>query len=267
MPTTGQIVLLLIAIAVLLAGGTISVARIRFERPWSRLAAKVCMYVGLVVSLLVIAWHSMTRQSWLPLEDNFDTLIWLSVALTGFVLYVQRRRPIPGMDWFVMPVVVLLLCLAAVSGSLIPHEYDVSSGWSWLHRITAYGGALAFAIAGAASAMYLIANYRLRRKSTLAGPKLGSLERLERLTLHAVTLGFPLLTIGAVTGFAQMRRDPHTPPLKIALSCLTWVIYALVLHALLNPSFRGRRAAALSVVGFVMMIGTIVVVELIQNRP
>jgi ABC-type uncharacterized transport system permease subunit len=136
-----------------------------------------------------------------------------------------------------------------------------------VHRITAYGGALAFAIAGAAGAMYLIANYRLRHKVALAGPKFGSLERLESLTLNAVTLGFPLLTIGALTGFAQMRHDPHIPPLKIAFSCLTWVIYALVLHALLNPSFRGRRAAALSVAGLVMMIGTIVVVELIPNRP
>jgi ABC-type uncharacterized transport system permease subunit len=267
MPTTPQITLLLLAVAFLLAGGAISLARIRFERPWSRLAAKVFMYLGLVISLIVLVLHSMSRRSWLPLEDNFDTLIWLSVALIGFVMYLQRRRPIPGIDWFVMPVAILLLCLAAVSGSLIPHEYDVTSAWSWVHRVTAYGGALAFAIAGAAGAMYLIANYRLRHKLALVGPKFGSLERLERLTLHAVTLGFPLLTIGAVTGFAQMRHEPDTPPIKIALSCLTWVIYALVLHALLNPSFRGRRAAALSVVGFVLMIGTIVVVELIQNRP
>lgn len=263
MPTTGQISLLLIAIGFLLVGGVISMARIRFERPWSRLAAKVSMYIGLLVLLLVLAWHSAARRSWLPLEDNFDTLIWLSVALLVFVMYIQRRRPIPGMDWFLMPVILLLLALAAVSGSMIPHEYDVTSAWSWVHRITAYGGALAFAIAGAAGAMYLIANHRLRHKRALDGPKFGSLERLESLTLNAVTLGFPLLTIGAVTGFAQMRQDPTTSPLKIAFSCLTWVIYALVLHALLNPSFRGRRAAALSVVGCVMMIGTIVIVGLI----
>src|SRR5438270_504988 len=80
-----------------------------------------------------------------------------------------------------------------------PREY-VRGGWLWVHWVTAYGGAVAFAVAGAVGAMYLIANRRLRTKNLAPGTTLGSLERLEHLTLMAVTLGFALLTIGLVTG-------------------------------------------------------------------
>jgi hypothetical protein len=42
-------------------------------------------------------------------------------------------------------------------------------------------------------------------------------------------------------------------------------VYALVLHSPLNPSFRGRRAAVLSIVGFVLMVGTVITVMLLPS--
>jgi len=131
-----------------------------------------------------------------------------------------------------------------------------------VHLATAFGGAAAFAIAAAAGMMYLIANYRLRQKRALAGPNLGSLERLEHLTLTAVTLGFALLTVGAVTGFIKIKVDHvAAPTFKVVMSVAVWLVYALVLHSPFNPIFRGRRAAMLSILGFVLMIGLLVFVS------
>jgi ABC-type uncharacterized transport system permease subunit len=129
-----------------------------------------------------------------------------------------------------------------------------------VHRVTAYGGALAFAVAGAVGIMYLIVNHRLRSKHALSGPNLGSLERLEQLTLEAVSLGFALLTVGAITGFSEMGKGKHTSITKVVLALAVWLIYAVVLHAPINPRFRGHKAAVLSVVGFVVVIGTVVAV-------
>jgi ABC-type uncharacterized transport system permease subunit len=251
MPTSGQIALVIVSIAFFVAGGVISLTRISFDRPWSRIAAKGCMYLGITVATGVLVWHSIARKNWLPLEDNFDTLIWLALVLSIFVMYVQRRRPLGGLDWFVMPIVVLLLIGAAVAGGATPHEYEPRSLWSWVHLAAAFGGAVGFSVAGAAGTMYLIANRRLRHKVALAGPNLGSLERLEHMILTSVTLGFALLTIGAITGFMKMEFEHKSPaPIKVGLSAAIWVVYAIVLHSPWNPSFRGRRAAMLSIVGF-----------------
>jgi ABC-type uncharacterized transport system permease subunit len=95
---------------------------------------------------------------------------------------------------------------------------------------------------------------------------MGSLERMEGLSTHSVTLGFALLTIGLITGFVQMfAHHEHPPTTKLLLGTLSWFVYAIVLHAPINPRFRGRRAAMLSLVGFVLLIGTIVVLNLMPG--
>jgi len=174
------------------------------------------------------------------------------------VLYVQSTGRLGGVDWFVMPVVLLLL-LAAVFIGPRTGRY-VQDTWSWIHRVTAYGGALAFAIAAAAGAMYVLTSKRLRSKSPVSA-LFGSLERLEHLTMTSVTLGFALLTVAMITGGVEIvGKDRHTSMTKVLLAAGVWIVYAVVLHAPINPSFRGRKVAFLSIAGFILMIGAIVTV-------
>jgi ABC-type uncharacterized transport system permease subunit len=78
-----------------------------------------------------------------------------------------------------------------------------------------------------------------------------------------VTLGFALFTIGTVTGLVEMfSTDKRTQPAKLMLALSVWIVYAIVLHSPINPSFRGRKTAVLSVIGFLLMVGTIVAVEI-----
>jgi ABC-type uncharacterized transport system permease subunit len=269
MPTPGQLALLLLAIGFFAAGGLASLARLWWsDRRAFRLAAKICLYWGLLVSIGVLIWHSIHRGSWLPLEDNFDAFVWLAILLTLFVLYVQRTKPIAGIDFFLMPVVILLLGSAAIFGRSEPHSY-APAAWSWVHRVSAYGGAVAFSIAAAVGAMYLITNARLRRKdpAATARPNFGSLERLEHFTRISVTLGFALLTVGLITGLLKKERlGAHwfLAP-KVLLAACVWVIYALVLHAPINPSFRGRKAAMLSILGFVVMVWALIAVQFMPS--
>ncbi|HVT89245.1 MAG TPA: cytochrome c biogenesis protein CcsA [Tepidisphaeraceae bacterium] len=266
MPSVGQIIVIAVSIVLFLIGGLISLSRLKFERAWSRIAAKACMWSGMTAALVGLVWHSMARQNWQPLEDNFDALIWLALALAGFVMYVQRTRPLGGLDWFIMPVVILLLIGAVVIGRTNPQAYDVHRWWTRIHLAGAFGGAAFFAVAAAGGAMYLVTNYRLRHKVALAGPSMGSLERLEHLMLVAVTLGFALLTLAAITGFAEIQLGHSPAPLaKIILSAAVWLVYAVVLHSPINPRFRGRRAAMLSIVGFALMAGTVVAVLLMPS--
>ena len=267
MPTTAQLILLIVVVALFVAGGALSFARIRWDRRDLRIASRTCLGVGILAAGALLAWHAASRRNWVPIGDNFDTLVWLATLLATFTLYVQRHRALGALDWFVMPLVIALLVIAGVFGRTDYHEYHpaVADTWAWVHRVTSYGGAVAFAIAAASGAMYIVASKRLRHKQTV-GPQYGSLERLEHLTMMSVTLGFAMLTVGMITGGIKMVADgSHTPIAKIVLAALVWLVYAVVLHAPLNPSFRGRRVAVLSVVGFVLMLGTVVAVLLMPG--
>jgi ABC-type uncharacterized transport system permease subunit len=264
-PTAGQLALLFVSIAFFAAGEVLSVLRLKNDTRDRRIAAKACIYWGILLGVGVFIWHSLRRGSWMPLEDNFDALIWLGLLLALFVAYTQWSHPLRGLDWFILPIVEMLLVAAAVFGRTKPHEY-VGSAWLWTHLVTAFGGAAAFAVAGAVGAMYLIADRRLRQKQKSL---VGSLERLERFTRISVALGFGLLTVGLITGLMRVvgyhRTSIVGPPWyespKVWLAFAAWVVYAVVLHAPMNPVFRGRRAAMLSVIGFVLMIGTLIAVQ------
>ena len=78
----------------------------------------------------------------------------------------------------------------------------------------------------------------------------------------SVTLGFALLTIGLITGlFRMIDQKSSIPMTKLLLASLAWLVYAIVMHAPINPRFRGRKVAILSIIGFVLMIGAIVAVQ------
>lgn len=277
-PTTGQLLLLTLSIAFFAVGGGLSIARLWGESAGYRRASMMCLAAGVAVAIAVIVWHSVSRGGWVPINDNFDALVWLGALLALLVLYLQNTRPVSGLEWFTMPIVILMLGAAGFFGSRESNQYQplVSNTWAWTHRITAYGGALAFAIAGALGAMYVLASRRLRNRhrpknkpaagnhSLTSPPPFESLERLERMTMVSVTLGFALLTVGLVTGVVEMmKHDQATSTPKVILASLAWLVYAVVMHAPINPRFRGRRAAMLSVLGFVLVFGTLIAVQFV----
>jgi ABC-type transport system involved in cytochrome c biogenesis permease subunit len=67
----------------------------------------------------------------------------------------------------------------------------------------------------------------------------------------------------AIRGSA-LGPDWYRQP-KVLLAFGAWIVYALVLHSPINPSFRGRKTAMLSVLGFVLMIGVLIAVQLMPG--
>lgn len=246
-------------------------ALLRLRKPGNalRLAGKSSQYWAICLGMAALAWHCSSRGSLLLPEDNFETLLALGLLLAIFVVYMQRVRPIPALDLFLLPIVALMLASAAVFGRLNPSTYHTDSYWSWAHRLSTFGSAVAFAVAAAGGGMYLIASARLRRKTPSSTTPLGNLERLENITHTAAASGFAMLTIGVITGLLRIAQNgshtelgPHwiASP-KIWLAFGVWVVYALALHTPINPAMRGRRSALLSIVGFCLMFGTLIAVQ------
>lgn len=269
-PNLGQILLLAGAVALFLFSFVISLMVVG-HTPGNtlRLAEKSSIYWALCLGIAALVWHAFSQRTVMPPGDNFASLAAVGLLLAGFILYVQRIRPIPGLDLFLLPIVLLMLISAIVFGRIKPGSYHPDSLWFWAHDLSNYGGALAFAIAAAVGGMYLVASKRLRKKPPLQGPQMGSLERLEKITHSAGALGFALLTVGMATGLIRIAHaggntqlGPHwlASP-KVILAFGVWIIYALALHTPISPALRGRKSAMLSIIGFVLMFGTIVAVQ------
>ena len=72
-------------------------------------------------------------------------------------------------------------------------------------------------------------------------------------------LGFPFLTLGMITGaiYAQQalgnywRWDP-----KEVWSLITWLAYAVLLHERIAVGWRGRKAAIMSIICFLILLFT-----------
>ncbi|MHA0855493.1 cytochrome c biogenesis protein CcsA [Paenibacillus sp. CMAA1364] len=92
-------------------------------------------------------------------------------------------------------------------------------------------------------------------------------EDLDEITYRSIALGFPIFTLGALI-FAMMWAqiawgrfwawDP-----KEVWALITWMFYSVYLHLRLSRGWQGKKSAWLAVVGFMIVMFTLVGVNLI----
>jgi len=193
------------------------------------------------------------------LHDASSLFTWCIVVLF-FVLEYRYKLGLLGS--FIMPIVSVFM----LSSSMLPIKINPSldpilnSYWFSIHTILAFLGDAAFAMAFGIGIMYLIQEKYVKSKH-LSGlfQRLPSLQTLDEINYRLITLGFPLLTLAIITGVIwaktvwgkSLQGDP-----KELWSFATWLIYALVLHLRLTVGWRGRKAAILSIIGFLIVIFT-----------
>lgn len=201
------------------------------------------------------------------LPQTFSLFAW---AIVGSYLAFQLKFNIRILGTFVSPLaVVFMLLSSAIPGRVIPNSQLFKSFWLTLHVATMFIGMAIFALAFCAGIMYLLQERQIKSKSFgLLYRRLPSLEVLDSLNYVCLTFGFPLITIGLISGFvyagAVWQSFWHWDPKEI-LSVVTWLIYAVLLHERLAVGWRGRRAAIMAIIGFsvilVTIVGTSVILE------
>ena len=183
-------------------------------------------------------------------------LAW-SIVLVFFLLQYRYRSELLGS--FVMPVVFVLM----FSASNLPHQIQplepmLKSYWFGIHIFFAFIGDAAFALAFVVGVMYLIQERYVKSKH-LGGlfKRLPSLQALDEINYRLISVGFPFLSIAIITGviWAESATGFYWRwDTKEVWSLITWLIYALVLHLRLSTGWRGRKAAILSIAGFVIVL-------------
>jgi cytochrome c-type biogenesis protein CcsB len=207
---------------------------------------------GLLGASLVLRAAVVGRGPWGNLFEFSEAF---ATSILGGYLFLQRRYPIRSIGFIPTGVALALLLYASSLPSQIEPLVPALQNAPLLTihvgmAVISYG---IFATSFAAGVAYLIQGPR-DRFSWLPSHKV-----LDEVAYRAVVIGFPIFATMIILGswwasIAWSRYWGWDPKETAAL--VTWLTYAVYLHARNQRSWAGRRAALLLVVGFVMVIVT-----------
>jgi cytochrome c-type biogenesis protein CcsB len=143
---------------------------------------------------------------------------------------------------------------------------SLQSAWLPVHVTLAFLGYALFVLAAGVSLVYLVYERRLKSKRLLLATSAPSLEKLDRINYHLLGWGFLMLTLAIVSGAiwadATWGNFWSWEPQE-SWSLVIWLLYAALLESRLTVGWRGRRAAALTIVLFSVLVGSFLGVSLV----
>jgi cytochrome c-type biogenesis protein CcsB len=199
-----------------------------------------------------------------------EALSFFSWMLILVFLVVEFRHRLHVLGSFIVPLALVSLVSAAALPETAPALTPVFRTL-WVHVTLSMLGTVGFAIAFVAGLMYLIQDGLLKSKRfNVLYSKLPALDFLDHLNQQSIVTGFPLLTLGIITGAlsAEFSRGSYlnwNPEQTGAL--VTWVFYFGVLMGRLTVGWRAKRAAYLTIIGFAGVILTLIGVVLKSHGP
>ncbi|HWB56919.1 MAG TPA: cytochrome c biogenesis protein CcsA [Gaiellaceae bacterium] len=190
---------------------------------------------------------------WGSWAGSLNLFVWMCV---GAYLIWGCRAPFRLLGLVVMPLAAILLALAWLAGGAGTQAGSGSGSIFLAFHVGLILAAFAgFTLAAALAVLYLWQERRLKGRAPgvlrLLSP---SLETLDALTVRAIAVALPALTVGIGLGLARLREDGGGFDAIMGVTLLTWVVYAAFLVLRWEVGWRGRRAAWLALAGFVLVI-------------
>jgi cytochrome c-type biogenesis protein CcsB len=225
---------------------------------------------------LLLRWIG---DGYFPLSNLYESLIFLSWAISSIHLFVEFKTKSRLIGSITAPILFLLsgfssLTLPLEMQKALPLVPSLQSNWLMMHvsmMMVSYAtliiGSL-FSILYLAFLSFLPQDFKLalQTRNSLStksiesmvssvdnSSKFSLLETVDIWSYRIIGLGFPFLTIGIISGAVWANEawgsywswDP-----KETWALITWLIFAVYLHARLLKGWQGQKAAALGSSGF-----------------
>jgi ABC-type uncharacterized transport system permease subunit len=191
-------------------------------------------------------------------------LAFIAFLAAGGYLLLQRFYRIPSVGAFVTPLIVVVLLPALFGTPGRPEVPPETLGRPSLtvHIFTATGGLAVFGIAAGVALMYLLQEREVKGKHFGAlFSRLPSLDTLDRLTQRLVRAGFLVFSVALVTGALVAKgvwKSAWSWDPQQVSSLVVWLLYGGLVQ-LHHTGWRGRRYAWITVAGFLLVIGSMVI--------
>lgn len=249
-------------------------------------------FINILLSIsLTIRW---LNNNYFPLSNLYESLIFLTWCLTCTQIFLESRNKSKLIGAIITPTTLLSIAFASIClpnnmKTATPLVPALKSNWLMMHvtvMITSYailiiGSLLSilFLIISKGQAIDIQGNsyntqkillkYKSDKFSNLLNEdlkqrnniitesdRLNLLQGIDNLSYRIIGLGFPLLTIGIISGAVWANEawgtywswDP-----KETWALITWIIFAIYLHSRLNKSLQGKQPAMIASLGFIII--------------
>ncbi len=251
------------------------VRMVRGREIWGGIASWIARIGFLMHSAaLILRWKTSydLGMGHAPLANFYESLVFFAWAILLLYLLFEWRTKNRSLGTFLMPVAFLSMAYASiapgVSDRIQPLVPALQSNWLTVHVLTCFLGYAAFAVAFGLGLMFLSKGKEEEEGSGPFRRLIPSAEILDELIYQGIVLGFVFLSLGIMTGSVWAHYawgsywswDP-----KETWSLITWIVYAVMLHARSVRGWRGRRMALMSLAGFASVLFTYLGVNFLDS--
>ena len=193
-----------------------------------------------------------------PLSNLYDSLLFLAwtIQLVLSILEILYKNKNVGI--ILSPTILMLFCFAnyilpqnmKIPQLLVP---SLQSNWLIMHvtiMIISYG----FLIVGCLlSCCYMVLTFYYKKTNNMNSV---SLIQIDELSSRTISAGFPLLTLGIISGAVWANEtwgsfwnwDP-----KETWALITWFVFAIYLHTRFLKGWKGEKSVSIAIIGFFIL--------------
>jgi ABC-type uncharacterized transport system permease subunit len=229
--------------------------------------------VALAGALTLVLWR--LSVAW---DGGLGTAVWLSIAATLIVYYgfAWFRKPAIGLLPLLAPYLLVIAGIATVldiatSPTVRPGAWsDLPEGWVVVHVVVSLATYALVTIAAIAGLSVLLreASLKTKREDAPLVGMLPALREAESLQFRALVAAEIVLGIGIVTGMVLELVAVGAPLVfnhKTVLSLTAFVVLGLLLIAHAKAGLRGRRAARICLVTYLLLTLAYLGVKAVQQ--
>lgn len=233
--------------------------------PWNQRLKKIGFLGILMVNLLVAAlllfrWKVSNH---FPLSNLYESLIFLTWGISLVHLSLEKWNQETYLGVIFAPILLFInafatLTLPASMQEMTPLIPALKSNWLMMHvsiMMLSYSTLIAGSLMAIAFLM-ISSNPKMKVEEKSETNAMGFHETLDNLSYRTLSIGFPLLTLGILSGAIWANEawgsywswDP-----KETWALITWFIFAIYFHFRLTWGWKGKKPAIVASLGFVLV--------------
>jgi len=220
-------------------------------------AAFLFLLLGLVTHALDILVFGLDHHRF-PASNFFEAFSLLTCLIILLFAVFIRKKDRAASGIFLVPLAIISVLFTA----LFRHDSNLDplleGGWVNIHVPLMILSVASLAISFLMAIFYLLQEKQLKSKQpAFFYYRLPSLEICEELSYRGLWFGFFLLTFGILTGMIWSKHllgVYWSWDVKETWAAVSWALYAVLIYGRMLSAWRGRKAAYLSIVGFVLIL-------------